>query len=121
MGRNKYSDREYSELDKLKQENKQLKKRVESLRKQISRLDIDRYNNIKELVNKYNEEDNKEQFKAEQKKLKQRWECHECRNGFLVLTILNRRDTTMYFRKCNNCNHRTKLKKYTESVEGVKE
>lgn len=120
MGRRKYSDGDYELLDKLKHENKKLKKQISALRKQIAKLDIDRYENLKELVDKHNEQDLEEQKIKEEEFLNKKWQCHECHEGVLKLKILERRDGIWYYRSCNLCKNRTKLKRYNSEVEGIK-
>ena len=121
MGRRKYGDREYDSLDKLKHENKRLKRQISALRKQVARIDINRYENLKDLLQKHDQEDVSEQVVKEQERLKKKWECHSCKQGTLKLKIFERRDGIFYFRKCDSCDNRTKTKKHDESVEGVKD
>lgn len=106
-------------LEKLKEENKKLKRQISSLRKQIDRLDLDseRFNQLRDLANLQYEE---EKRIKKDKKLKELWRCFDCGEGFLKLVIVPKRDGASYFRKCNNCSKRTKLKKYDDTVEGLK-
>jgi ssDNA-binding Zn-finger/Zn-ribbon topoisomerase 1 len=121
MGRRrKYSDKEFDLLDKLKHENAKLKKQVSSLRKQIQRIDLDRYENLKDLIYKHYNEDLGERIAEEKEKLKKKWECKQCGTGFLKIYLLNRLDGMFYYRKCTECSHRTKPKPYTNKVEGIK-
>lgn len=117
----KYSDREYDDLQRLKHENKKLKRQVSALRKQISRLDLDRYENLKDIVQKHYEAEEQDQFKKDLKKLKKEWECHVCREGFLKLYLINRRNEVVYYRKCTECDNRTSVKPYNSKVEGIKD
>ena len=122
MGRrNRYADKELDDLQKLKYENKRLKKQVSSLRKQLQRIDIDRYQNLKDLVRKQSVEDYEENIKQQKKQLKKKWECHSCRVGFMKIHTISRRDGLKYYRKCTNCDNRTQVKPYNESVEGIKD
>ena len=114
---NRLCDIELDQLQKLKEENKKLKKQIGSLRKQLSRIDLDRYENLKELIDKQRHED---EASAKTSKLLKKWKCYECGNGILKLLIFNRRDGTFYYRRCSNCDHRTRLQKYHKDVEGVK-
>jgi hypothetical protein len=106
----KYCDREFDLLQKIKEENKRLKRELAALRKQISRLDIDRYENLKELVQKQYEEDKK--IEKTDNLDNHRWLCWNCKKDVLKLTILHRRDGEFYYRFCQNCKKRTKLQKY---------
>lgn len=51
--------------------------------------------------------------------LKKKWQCFSCGEGYLRLIIINRPDGRHYFRSCNCCDKRTKIKRYTEDVEGA--
>lgn len=123
MKRRKYTHKEQDDLQRLKRENDKLKKQVSSLRKQISRLDIDRYQNIKEILEKQEVEDSKEVILKEKEKLEKQWKCWECGHGVLRIKRLHRIDGSFYFRKCDNqsCDHRTKTQPIPAdgSVEGI--
>lgn len=119
--RNKYVDKELDELQKLKYENQKLKRQISSLRKQLARIDIDRYENLKDLLYKHANEDLEERIEEEKKKIKQQWECHICRQGFMKIHTISRRDGLFYYRKCTNCDNRTKTKPYNEKVKGIKD
>lgn len=112
MARRKYSDREYDDLDRLKYENKKLKRQISALRKQISRLDIDRYNNVKELLEKQANEDMHEYIEKEKENAEKKWRCWTCGQGVLRPVRMHRRDGSFYYRKCDNekCDNRTKTK-----------
>lgn len=120
MSNKKYSDKEYSDLQKLKQENKNLKKKLSTLRKQLARIDIDQHDNIKDLIDKYAEEEIIQRKEDEIKRLEEKWKCHQCQTGHLKLIILERRDNVFYFRKCDNCSKRTPTKKWEEGIEGLR-
>lgn len=121
MGRKKYTDKEYAMLDRLKHENAKLKRQVTSLRKQLQRVDLDRYENLKDIIHKHYNEDLGEKIAEEREKLKKKWECHSCGEGFLKLYTIARRDKMVYYRKCTHCSHRTPVKPYTKDVEGIKD
>jgi hypothetical protein len=117
--RREFNKKEYDELQKLKHENQKLKKQVAALRKQITRIDIDRYENLKHLIDKYDNLENKASIKKEKDKLKQKWQCFDCKTGIMYVYTTFRVDGQHYYRKCNNCNNKTKLKPYTANVEGL--
>lgn len=119
-GRRPVGDGELKVNRRLKLENDKLKKQISSLRKQLSRIDIDRYSNLKDIIEAQDEEDDNFDSKTALEDLKAKWECHECHEDYLKLIIVPRLDGTFYFRKCS-CGHRTKLKKYNDNVEGIKE
>lgn len=106
-----------SQLQTLKKENEKLKKQVAQLRKQLARLDIDRYSNLKDLLEDHYEQEDMKVALGE--KAKQKWKCHECPEGTLKLVIITRKDGAFYFRKCSSCSKRTKTQRYHENVEGV--
>ena len=122
MARNRrYNEKEYDLLQKLKHENDKLKRQVSALRKQLQRVDLDRYENLKDIIDKHYREDAAEQLQAEKKKLAKKWECHECRVGFMKIFTISRRDGMFYYRKCTECSNRTPTKPYTDKVEGIKD
>jgi hypothetical protein len=119
MSKRKHCDREYDDLQKLKYENRKLKRQVSSLRKQIARINIYEYENLKDLLDKHDQEDRHQTLIEQKEKDKKRWECFKCKVGYLKLKIFERRDGIFYFRKCNNCENRTKTQKWSEDVEGI--
>lgn len=119
MGKSKRSDREYSKEQRLVKENKQLKQQVAQLRKQLARIDLDRYSSVKEMIEEHYQEDKAQEGQDILEKLKKEWECHECHEGQLEIILYNKLDSTWYFRKCNSCNNRTKSQKYSPDVKGI--
>ena len=121
MGKSKRGDREYSREQRLIQENRVLKRQVASLRKMLARIDLDRYENAKELIENHYQEDRAEEGKAILENLKMEWKCHEehC-SGYLEIILYTRRDGTYYYRQCTDCDNRTKSQKYDESVKGIR-
>ena len=113
------SDTELTAIRRLKLENQKLKKQMSKLRKQLSRIDIDRYSNLKDILEAQAAEDNTFDAKIELEDLKQKWMCHACKEDYLRVIIVPRADGLFYMRKCASCNHRTKLKKYTDEIDGV--
>lgn len=122
MGRSKSRnyDRETDKLDKLKFENEKLKRQIKSLRKQLAKVDIDRYQSLKELLEEQEAEDSTLDVKSRHDDLKKKWECHSCKEDYLRLVVVPRLDGMFYFRRCP-CGHKTKLKKFIDGVEGLKE
>lgn len=113
------NDTEFSEVQRLRYENDKLKKQISKLRKQLSRIDIDRYTNLKEMIEAQAAEDESFDGTMYLEELKHKWMCHECKEDYLRIIIVPRADGLFYIRKCASCNHRTKLKKYTEDVDGI--
>ena len=112
--------REFDKVDRLKKENQQLKRQLARLRKVLDRIDVERFNNLKEIVDKQRKEDEDFHNKEIQSVLERKWECHNCRDDVLRIIIVDRRDGVFYFRRCNSCGNRTKMQKYHDKVEGPK-
>lgn len=108
-----------SEIKKHKAENTKLRRQVSKLRKVISRIDLDHYQFIKDLLESQEKQD--QDFSQEQKKkgLENRWKCYDCEDGILRLVTVMKAGEPYYLRKCDSCGKKTKTKKYTEDIEGV--
>ena len=119
MKRTHKNQKELKEVQVLKQENAKLKKQVSKLRKVISKLDTQNYQFVKDVVDSHDRQDRDYQEGIRKNVLEEKWQCHQCEDGILRITILNRLDGTFYFRKCDCCSHRTKLKKVHDDVDGV--
>lgn len=119
MKRRKFNHKEEDSLQKLKRENDRLKKQVSSLRKQIARIDINRFENLQEILHKHDQIEAEEVLENDKKQLEKKWKCYECVDGVLRLKVFERQDGIVYFRKCDKCNNRTKLQKWNKDVEGV--
>jgi hypothetical protein len=108
---------------KLANENDKLKRLIAQMRKQIARIDIDRSANVREIVNNfYRQED--AQLHAERERetlemLQKEWQCNSCEIGYLQIILINKMDQLHYYRACINCNHRTKLQRYSKDVRGI--
>jgi len=109
--------KEYDELQETRHENRRLKRTISQLRKQISRLDLDRYHNLSELIEKHDREEKDIKLKDHKRAVEKIWECWKCREDILRLVIIERRDGTHYFRRCKNCHHRTKMKPMNDDVD----
>ena len=125
MGRKNHNkDSDWSDSKKLKEENKKLRRTVQSLRKQLSRIDVDRYQHLQELVEAQIKED--KQFHAEPKReskreeSKEKWRCFECEEDYLRILVFNRADGVHYFRRCPSCGNKTRMKRYHDGVQGIK-
>lgn len=119
MKRRNYNHKEQDELQKLKRENDKLKKQVSSLRKQLARIDIDRYENLQDLIHKYDKENAEEMMVQQQKAKEEKWKCFECGTGILRLKLIERLDGMIYYRACDCCSNRTKTQRWNKTVEGV--
>lgn len=119
MGKSRRGSKEFTKEQRLVKENKQLKQQVAQLRKQLARLDLDRYQSVKDMLEEHSPESQPE-FGAEfLENLKRTWLCDDCRNGYLEIILYNKVESTWYYRKCTNCPHRTKSQKYSPEVKGI--
>ena len=107
-------DKEQSKLQKLAHENQQLKKEVKVLKKRVQELS-NKYSKLDGLV-----QDQYQEVVSEDDALKNQWKCNACKKDFLRLVILNRLDGPHYYRACGSCINRTKIKRYTPDVKGIK-
>jgi hypothetical protein len=123
VGKSKRSDREFTREKKLINENRILKRQVASLRKQLARLDLDRYDNIKETIEQHYQEDRAQEGQDFLEKIKSEWKCHEAGcDGFLEIFTYTKVGNTWYYRICSSaptCKNRTKAQKYSPSVRGI--
>src|SRR5258708_3230855 len=119
MGKARTDRNGYTREQRLKGENDKLKRQIASLRKQIARLDLDRYDTIKNLIQEHYTEDREEQGKAILESLKKTWACHDCDTGYLENFVYNRGGETCYYRICSNapnCLNRTTSKVYNSTT-----
>jgi hypothetical protein len=126
LGKSKRSDKEYTREQKLAKENRQLKRELAHLRKQISRLDLEGLEAAKQVCLEQEERDRINEVLGEPSasldRLKEIWTCNDCRNGWLEITLYSKCGQTWYFRICSNdsCKKRTKGQRYDEkSVKGI--
>jgi hypothetical protein len=119
VGKSKRGSKEYSREQKLIHENKRLKRELSQLRKQLARIDLDRYDTVKEMIQEHYQEERAQEGQDILDNLKKSWTCHECHEGHLEIILYNKLDSTWYFRKCVNCGNRTKSQKYTPDVKGI--
>lgn len=121
MGKSMRGSKEYSREQKLAHENKRLKRELSQLRKQLARLDLDRFDSIREILEEHSEEDKPQTSQEFLENLKKTWACNEngCQ-GYLEIILYNKIDNVWYYRKCVNCSHRTKSQKYDPlRVKGI--
>lgn len=122
MGRARTDRNGHTKEQRLRQENEKLKRQISSLRKQIARLDLDRYSTIKDLIEENYQDDKAQEGKQILENLKQVWACRSCADGFLEIFVFNRANETHYYRICSNapfCLNRTKSKPYSPQVSGI--
>ena len=110
MSKSKYTEKEIDLLDKLKHENRKLKRELKVARKMLDRYGVaEEKGLIDERVIMPSKKRHKE------KELSDKWRCHDCEIGVLELIIIGNR----YFRKCNHCDKHTKSQLWEDAVKGV--
>lgn len=123
MSKSRRDNRGNTREQRLQHENDKLKKQISGLRKQLARIDLDRSANVRDIVQKYYEQEDKEAFaKKEQESLEalqREWQCSACGEGYLEINLLNKLDVLNYYRKCTCCPNRTKLQVYNKQVRGI--
>lgn len=126
LGKSKRSDKEYTREQRLSRENRQLKRELTHLRKQISRLDLEGLEAAKQICLDHEEKERLSDAigdpNASIEHLKRTWLCNDCRNGWLEIFLYPKMGQSWYYRVCSNdeCKKRTKGKRYDEqSVKGI--
>lgn len=122
MGKSRRGDKERSREQELKYENNKLRREVSSLRKQLARVDLDRYSQVRDIVQEHltSEEESIDSARLLEK-MKAKWRCNEgsC-SGHLEIVIYAKMGHTWYFRQCSECPNRTAAKPHHPGVEGIK-
>jgi len=125
MGRStRRGDKEYDDLQKVRHENKKLKRENQALRKQLQRIDFRRFENLSQLVDKQHKESLAETKNKKLELAKKHWLCHKCGKDYLRLVIWDHPvKGPCYYRKCGypSCQQRTEMKAVTNSIEGITE
>lgn len=122
MGRKTHTkDKDWTELEKYKVREKKFKREIARLRKMVQKLQEEHeMSGLLELVDVQRKEDKEIHDVEKGIELRKKWKCHECEEGIMILNIFNRKDGVFYFRRCYACGNKTRMKKYTNDVEGVK-
>jgi len=124
VGKTRTDRRGNTREQQLSYENQRLKKTVASLRKQLARLDLDRYTQVREMIEEHYQEDQVQEGQDILDKIKQEWACKiEGCGGILEIFTYNKIDHTWYYRVCNrapSCKNRTKSQQYDpKAVKGI--
>ncbi len=120
MGKSKRTSNEYTREQKLVKENQELKRKNQRLMKLLARVDLDRYEQVREIIEEHYTEERKDEGQQILDKMKQEWKCHTVAcDGYLEITIFNKINEMWYYRKCNCCANRTKAQKYSPNVRGI--
>lgn len=118
MKRRVLSAKEDDQLRKALRENEKLKRKINRLRKELARTDIEKLAELDEIADiQERKEKEKQDKRREEEKYRKKWLCHDCGKDILKLVIISRPDGLFYLRRCS-CGKKTKLQKYTENVEG---
>ena len=111
-GRGFKTDKEYDYIDKLKHENKKLKRELKAARKLLDRYQVAEqcglFDGEKILPSKK---------RQKEKNMYEQWKCHDCGKGTLKLIFIG----PFYFRRCDICNKTTKRKKIHNELLGIKQ
>ncbi len=124
MGKSRKTDREYTREQRLTKENRQLKRELAHLRKQISKTDLDRFETVSKMCSDFEESERFQENNPEingLELLKKEWSCHTCNVGWLEITLYSKADgQTYYYRRCVSCPYRTRGQRYdAASVKGI--
>lgn len=120
MSKTRKDNRGNTREQRLQHENIKLKKQISQLRKQLARVDLDRYTTVRDIIEQHYQDDRLQEGADLLEKLKEEWKCRECTEGYLEIHLYNKVDTTYYYRRCTCCNHRTKSQKYDPvQVKGI--
>jgi hypothetical protein len=117
LGKTRRGAKEYSREQQLIHENKQLKRELSRLQKQLARIDLDRYSHIQDMLKECKTAEESTQDTLD--KLKQEWKCNKCQDGYLEIFTYTKMGEVWYIRKCNCCNNKTKSQIYTPNVKGI--
>ena len=113
-----HKEKELSQLQTARREIEKLKREVSSLRKQLTRLDLDRHSYVRDIVEEHYTRENNEAAMEIIESSKSFWKCRECSEGFLEIMEYPKMGISWYYRKCSNCKHRTKSQQLTPNVKG---
>lgn len=119
MGKSRRGAKELGREQKLIHENKRLKRELAQLRKQMARIDLDRFETLREMIEENQTEEHSEFGADFLENLKKTWLCNDCRQGHLEIILYNKREDTWYYRACTHCENRTKSQKYSPEVKGI--
>lgn len=120
MGKTRRGNKEFTREQRLIKENQILKREIAQLRKQLARIDLDRYETVKEMIQEHRQEDQAESTESMLASLKKQWACKEpgC-NGYLEINIYTKLGNPWYYRICTECPNRTRSQKYSPEVKGI--
>jgi hypothetical protein len=121
MGKSRIDRKGYTREQRLLKENQVLKREISTLRKRMARIELNKYENVKEAVEDHERNSGLPTTQDLLESLKKEWACKKdnC-SGYLEITLFNKINDTWYFRRCNSCDNRTPSQKYdSKSVKGI--
>lgn len=123
MGKARTDRNGYTREQKLLNENKRLKQELSQLRKRLAKIDLDRYDTIKDMIQEHYTAEKEEQGKEILENMKQMWKCHKCEVGYLQIYTYTRSNNLWYYRICSeapDCLNRTLPQIYDpKQVKGI--
>ena len=105
-------EQQQTRIRELSNENKELRKEVKKLHKQLQQI---KTGWCPKCLEKETPDQPLPKIKNQDKP--KDWQCHKCDSGVLKMIQYTRMDETWYFRQCNNCNNRSRGKRWSESVK----
>lgn len=105
-------EQDKTKLRQLANENKELRKEIKHLRREILKSHNKKETEVKESdipLPKKESKDGKD------------WTCHKCNTGVLTKVEYTRIGESWYFRKCSDCTYRTRGKKSIDEKGSVGE
>lgn len=122
MGKSRRGGKEHTREQRLVHENKKLKRDIQRLSKELARLDLDRHETVREMIEEHNVQNPEQSGDEWLESLKKTWACKEC-DGYLQIFLFNKVGTLHYYRICSNapvCKNRTLSQKYNPNqVKGI--
>ena len=120
MARSKGGPKATELLERLKHENRLLKRQLSALRKQLQRVNLDEHGNLKKLVDKHERQDIEMNKKQTHSKMRREYGYRTCSEGYMLIVRISRQDGDFFFRRCSDdkCSARTVLEPWNDEVKG---
>lgn len=121
MGKSRTDRNGLTREQRLVKENQALKREIQTIRKRLARIELSRYENVKEAIEDHERNSGLPTTQDLLESLKKEWACKmEGCDGFLEVILFNKINTTYYYRKCNVCENRTPSQKHDpNTVKGI--
>jgi len=117
----KMSGQDIELFERLKRENKELKRRLKAALKIHDRIDYEHLNKFIKAQDEEGievDEETKVKYKSKGECRREEWKCFDCPDGWLELVVIRKPgDQYVYFRRCVKCGKRTKTQPYTGDVK----